>query len=401
MIEIKHKVSHAVILRSAVDTLNGKNLTGFDLTSADLSGTSMCYTCFCRTKLHLADLSGAILCNAVLDAANLELANLSKADLSSASLLGAQLRGANLSGASLRYALFTGADLTGANLEKADLSMADLRANFRDAVLVNADLRGANLAGANLQYANLTGADLTSANLDGAKLVGAKLNGAKLDRGMEASARAVMSAPTMFTRRAETRTTKAPLDIDFGSAGSKSSRRTEKRVAPSVESAPSFGGADAGHPGPLGAAANGNQRFDKWKNFLRVRYLGGLTQNSLPIKEGSEGVVIEFFGPLGNDYWQIQFPAVGTVYVHRQQLEVLDRAFFDDAQGQQESETEKLLKGAKETVLYSTNGGKFKSLVIWYSDSRYLSVEEFKKAESLIRLCKQRHIRVTKDRWFN
>ncbi len=117
-----------------------------------------------------------------------------------------------------------------ANLENADLSMADLRANLRDAVLVRADLRGANLAGANLQYANLTGADLTSANLEGAKLVGAKLQGAKLDRGMEASARAVLSAPTMFSRRVEPRPAKAPLNMNFDSVGVQPSpRRSDHR----------------------------------------------------------------------------------------------------------------------------------------------------------------------------
>ncbi len=111
--------------------------------------------------------------------------------------------------------------------------------------------------------------------------------------------------------------------------------------------------------------------------------------------------MIEFFGPLGNEYWQIQFPEVGTVYVHRQEVEVLDHDFLEDDNRQQDSEADGLLKDAKETVLYSTNNGKFKSLVIWYSNSRYLAVEEARKAEMLVRLCKQRRIRVTRDRWFD
>jgi hypothetical protein len=121
----------------------------------------------------------------------------------------------------------------------------------------------------------------------------------------------------------------------------------------------------------------------------------------LPIKIGAEGVVLEFFGPLGNTYWQIQFPEVGTVYVHRQDVEVLDADFFDDDRRQEEAEVVELLKDAKETVLYSTSSGKFKSLVVWYEGNRYVTVGELRKAETLIRLCKLRRIRMTRDRWFD
>ena len=132
-----------------------------------------------------------------------------------------------------------------------------------------------------------------------------------------------------------------------------------------------------------------------------MRYLGGAGSNSLAIQPGAEGVVLEFCGPLGNDYWQVQFAALGAFYIHREEVEVLDHDFLADAAWQQDSEDNGLLQGAKETVVYSTNGGKFKSLIIWYSEKRYLAVEEVRKAEKLIRLCKQRRIRVTRDRWFD
>ncbi len=269
MIEIRNKATHAVMLRAAVDTLNGKNLTGLNLAQADLSGTSMTYACFCKAILRLADLHGALLANAMLDAANLELANLSGADLSSATLLGTRLRGANLSSAILRYAQLAGADLQDANLEKADLSMADLRANFRDANLTGADLRGANLAGANLQYANLNYADLTTANLEGAKLLGAKLQGTKMDRSMEASARAVLTAPTMLQRKTEPRPARPALTVDFNKFG----------LGDAIKPAES-GSRRASLPPPGGGSGD---PLARWRNCLRVRFLGALAAMGWPL----------------------------------------------------------------------------------------------------------------------
>jgi uncharacterized protein YjbI with pentapeptide repeats len=411
MIEIRHKTTHTVMVRSAVDSLNGKNLSGLDLTSADLSERSMCFTCFCRAQLRLADLSGSQLCNAVLDNANLEQANLSRSDLSNASLLSAQLRSANLAQATLRYALLTGADAQGANFQQADLSSADLRANLRDAILIRADLRGANLAGANLKGADLTDADLSRANLDGASLVGARIKGAKLDRTLHKVVRSVLSAGPIFSRRIpQARPTlvrdlkgldPAPATPDGPRAGDP---RRSGGPAPTPTSPPvaathtAPGGRQAAEPRP---GLEEDDRLSRWRNILRVRYLGAARQLNLAIKPGAEGVVLEFSGPGGGSRWQVDFPQVGAVYVPREDLEVLDRDFLEDGQAQQATEAEKLLEGVKETVLYSTSGGKFKSLVIWYSESRYVAVEEARQAEVLIRLCKVRRIRVSRDRWFN
>ena len=91
-------------------------------------------------------------------------------DLSSADLYCADLRGADLSGVDLSSADLYCADLRDANLSDADLSGADLRdANLSGANLYGADLRGANLYDANLYDADLRGANLYGANLRGAK----------------------------------------------------------------------------------------------------------------------------------------------------------------------------------------------------------------------------------------
>ena len=94
-------------------------------------------------------LTGAVL--ATVDAVSLGGAYLGDADLRDADLGDADLRGADLGGAYLG-----GADLGGADLGGADLADADLAdANLADAYLADANLRGAYLAGAYLGDANL------------------------------------------------------------------------------------------------------------------------------------------------------------------------------------------------------------------------------------------------------
>ena len=129
MIEIKHRLTGAVLRTVDAENLRSADLRSADLRSADLSG---------------ADLSGANLSGANLSGANLRSANLRNADLSGADLRNAYLRNANLSGANLSGADLSGANLSGANLRSADLSGADLSG----ADLSGADLSGANLSGA-------------------------------------------------------------------------------------------------------------------------------------------------------------------------------------------------------------------------------------------------------------
>lgn len=125
---IRHKDTHAQLLRLDRETLCGADLRGAALAGADLL----------REDLSGADLRGA--------------------DLSAADLSRANLRGANLRGADLRHAELVRADLTAAQLAGASLSGADLRgARLAEADLSSADLNGANLYGAQLEHANLAG----------------------------------------------------------------------------------------------------------------------------------------------------------------------------------------------------------------------------------------------------
>src|SRR6185436_9082159 len=93
------------------------------------------------------------------------LLTVNEPNLRGANLYGANLYGANLSDADLRCADLYGANLSGADLRCADLRCADLS----DADLRYADLRDADLRDANLRYADLRYANLRYANLSGAK----------------------------------------------------------------------------------------------------------------------------------------------------------------------------------------------------------------------------------------
>jgi uncharacterized protein YjbI with pentapeptide repeats len=95
-------------------------------------------------------ITGAVI--RTVDAQTLRDANLSDADLSDADLSYANLRNANLRYANLRYANLRGADLSGAYLSDANLSGAYLR----DAYLSGAYLSGAHLSGANLGGENFS-----------------------------------------------------------------------------------------------------------------------------------------------------------------------------------------------------------------------------------------------------
>lgn len=146
--DIRNKITGAVVLSVNGDNLREVNLNGANLRDADLRG-----------------------------------ANLYEVDLSEANLYGANLYEANLSIANL-----SGADLSGANISEANLSGADLReanlreANLRDANLRDADLREANLSMANLSWANLSWANLSMANLSMANLSLANLSGANISQ---------------------------------------------------------------------------------------------------------------------------------------------------------------------------------------------------------------------------
>jgi hypothetical protein len=119
MIEIKHRLSDAVLFKSESATT----------------------------------LREAVI-NAVNAGAYLEDANLAGAYLEDANLAGAYLAGANLAGAYLAGANLAGAYLAGANLEDAYLAGAYLAgANLEDAYLAGAYLAGAYLAGAYLEDA--------------------------------------------------------------------------------------------------------------------------------------------------------------------------------------------------------------------------------------------------------
>ncbi len=118
MIEIKHKLTDAVIYKSESST------TRRALEEANEQGVSLEYSKIVGKKLECAELFDCDLRNSSMCECNLNGANLSDSNLSFSSLVGANLSGADLSDSNLY-----GANLWAANLSDAIL----LGANIIDA----------------------------------------------------------------------------------------------------------------------------------------------------------------------------------------------------------------------------------------------------------------------------
>jgi uncharacterized protein YjbI with pentapeptide repeats len=141
VIEIRHKVTGAVLHQRAIDTLEGASLAGLYFCDADLAGVN---------------LAGANLAGAIFRAADLRGANLTRANLRGTYLFQADLRGANLAEARMFIVSLDSADLTGANLTGADLT---------GSYLAEAKLTQTTLCYTNLQSTYLAGAELSGARM--------------------------------------------------------------------------------------------------------------------------------------------------------------------------------------------------------------------------------------------
>ena len=140
--------------------------------------------------------------------------------------------------------------------------------------------------------------------------------------------------------------------------------------------------------------------FDKWKNCLRVRYVGGSRFDNLTLAPGAEGIVEEFFGPRGEDFWQVYFAAFGTLNVHRDSIQVIDVDFVKEVERQESAGVSSLVKDAKEAVIYVTVKKVFKSLVVWNRDGKYVTIEDRQEAERLHKLLKAHRVPITQEIWY-
>jgi uncharacterized protein YjbI with pentapeptide repeats len=191
MIEIRHRFTSAILLRSETATtirgaleelVAGEPHQKWLRSEAGGVRANLAGAYLARAYLARAYLAGANLADANLAGANLARANLAGANLADANLAGAYLARAYLAGAHLAGANLADANLAGANLARANLAGANLAdANLAGAYLARAYLAGAHLDGANLADAYLARAYLARAYLAGAHLDGAHLDGAHLD----------------------------------------------------------------------------------------------------------------------------------------------------------------------------------------------------------------------------
>ena len=168
--QIRHRLTGAVLVEVSADTAAGADLAHSVLLYGDLKGID----------LRGANLVGADLCEADLTGAQFDDAMLTGADLSGSNLVGASFRRCSLADAKL-----LGVDLGGATLADADLTRTAFRlarastpASFR-----NAKLARTNLSHCSFPACDFAGADLTEAMCHGTVLDDVDLRGAALTAG--------------------------------------------------------------------------------------------------------------------------------------------------------------------------------------------------------------------------
>src|SRR5438094_245464 len=151
MLEIRHRVTGAVLHRDPIRPLaqaelRGLNLLGAALPAADLRGADLRGTDLGDANLELAHFEGADLSNASLNVADISGGKLDKVDASFARVLATRLHAASL---------------RGGNFERASLIWTDLsNADLRDGRFERADLTGVNMLEANAECANLSQTNL-------------------------------------------------------------------------------------------------------------------------------------------------------------------------------------------------------------------------------------------------
>ena len=125
----------------------------------------------------------------------------------------------------------------------------------------------------------------------------------------------------------------------------------------------------------------------RWKNKLRVL----LTRATGGVPDDCEGMVVEFFGPLGDKFWQVEFQGYGVINVRHENLKVLD-AEFDKRHPQRPAERiARVLKTAADGTLVLNDAGKVVELQIRDTMGER---ETFNQADvvTLVKLLRQRNV---------
>jgi len=99
---------------------------------------------------------------------------------------------------------------------------------------------------------------------------------------------------------------------------------------------------------------------ERWKNKLRVR----LRAATGGVPEDCEGMVVEFFGPLGNKFWQVEFQGFGVINVRHADLKVLDAEFGKRHPKRPAERIVRVVKTAVDATLVLNDAGKIVELQI-------------------------------------
>ena len=139
---------------------------------------------------------------------------------------------------------------------------------------------------------------------------------------------------------------------------------------------------------------NGALSLDTWKYRARVR----LRANMGVVPAGTQGIVAEFFGPRGPDYWQIEFPRLGIINVPREDLDLLDPECVQVLRRRDGARLTRILQNADKAVLHVSNGGVFQRLHIWDAAGHAETVTEESRANKLVRLLVDKGVLVRRER---
>ncbi|MES2460515.1 MAG: pentapeptide repeat-containing protein [Armatimonadota bacterium] len=142
-IQIRHRVTGAVLLTVEAESLAGLELEAEDpaeinLNGADLAGADLSGVCFERVSLAGADLGGVNLSDSTLLHVTINEANLQGANLAGCTLTFADVMRANLRGANLVAAILCHVALDGTDMRDVDARAA----RFGDIRMIGTDITG-------------------------------------------------------------------------------------------------------------------------------------------------------------------------------------------------------------------------------------------------------------------
>ena len=134
---------------------------------------------------------------------------------------------------------------------------------------------------------------------------------------------------------------------------------------------------------------------ERWKNKLRVRLMAAT--GGAPID--CEGMVVEFFGPLGSKFWQVEFHGYGVINVRHADLKVLDPEFGKRHPKRPAERIARIVKTAADGTLVLNDAGKLIELQIRDDMGERETFREV-EAVKLMQLLRQRSIpirRIVRD----